>query len=150
MGSSALLTIDAIINLVLGILLVLFPAGLVAALGLPNAELAFYPSMLGAVLFGIGVALLIQRARGASGLGLAGAVTINLTAGLVLAGWLIRGSLSLPIRGRLCSGRWSVCSSASAPSSSWLWLAPPRSARPDVTAAAGESRSAFTRSGSRP
>jgi hypothetical protein len=106
MSSSTLLTVDAAINLVLGVLLVLFPAGLVAALGIPHAEMTFYPSMLGAVLCGIGIALLIERVRGASGLGLAGAVSINLTAGLVLAGWLIWGALALPTRGRVVL--WSL------------------------------------------
>ena len=101
MGSPTLLTVDAVINLALGVLLVLFPARLVSALGIPNAPMAFYPSMLGSVLVGIGIALLIERARGMSGLGLAGAVSINLSAGLVLAGWLIWGSLSLPIRGQV-------------------------------------------------
>ena len=61
MRSSALLTVDAIVNLVLGSLLIVFPTGLVSLLGVPAAEPAFYPSILGAVLFGIGIALLIER-----------------------------------------------------------------------------------------
>ena len=101
MSSSTLLTLDAVINLALGILLLLFPSGLVSALGVPEATPAFYPSILGAVLFGIGIALLIERARGASGLGLAGAISINLCGGLALAAWLVFGSLALPLRGRL-------------------------------------------------
>lgn len=94
-----LLIADAIINLALGILLVIFPRHLVAALGIPGAEVAFYPGILGAVLVGIGIALIIERIRGSSGLGLAGAVTINLCGGLVLAAWLLFGSLDLPVRG---------------------------------------------------
>ena len=70
------------------------------ALGIPNAEPSFYPSILGAVLFGIGLALLIQKRRG-GGLGLPGAVVINLCGALALAGWLVFGSLSLPTRGLL-------------------------------------------------
>ncbi|MCP4203153.1 MAG: hypothetical protein GY769_14620 [bacterium] len=64
MSSSSLLSCDAAINLVLGALLLAFPASVVSALGIPAAEVAFYPSILGAVLFGIGIALLIERARG--------------------------------------------------------------------------------------
>jgi hypothetical protein len=100
-SSSTLLTVDAVINLVLGVALVVFPSGVVSALGVPRAEVAFYPSLLGAVLLGIGVALLVQRIRGSSGLGMAGAMSINLIAGTVLAAWLIFGSLVIPPRGRL-------------------------------------------------
>ena len=101
MRHSWLLTIDALINLVLGVLLLAFPAGLVSALGVPPAQVAFYPSILGAVLFGIGVALVIERARGSSGLGLVGAISINMSAGLVLAAWLLIGSLDIPLRGQV-------------------------------------------------
>ena len=58
MRTSALLVVDAIINLLLGLVLLFFPASVVAFLGVPRSENAFYPSMLGAVLAGIGVALL--------------------------------------------------------------------------------------------
>jgi hypothetical protein len=101
MRSSNLLVVDATINLLLGVLLIAFPAGLVEALGIPQAESAFYPSILGAVLVGIGVALFVERARGESGLGLLGAISINMCGGLVLAGWLLFGSLALPTRGQV-------------------------------------------------
>jgi hypothetical protein len=97
---SRLLLVDAVINLLLGVALVFFPRPLVAALGLPGAVSAFYPSILGAVLFGIGLALLAQRRRG-DGLGLTGAVAINLSGGVVLSAWLISGGLALPVRGRV-------------------------------------------------
>ncbi len=100
MSPSALLVVDAVINLGLGASLVLFPKGLVLALGIPDAEVAFYPSILGAVLFGIGLALLIERIRGSSGLGLSGAIAINLCGGAVLAAWLVSGALAVPLRGR--------------------------------------------------
>jgi ABC-type Mn2+/Zn2+ transport system permease subunit len=89
MSSPALLTVDATINLALGVLLAVFPARLVSALGIPGADVAFYPSILGAVLFGIGIALFIERSGRSSGLGLAGAISINLSAGLALAAWLV-------------------------------------------------------------
>jgi len=101
---SVLLFIDAVINVALGALLLAFPAPLVALLGVPPVESTFYPSVLGAVLIGIGVALLVEQAhRGPEtrGLGLIGAVSINLSGGTVLVAWLVAGSLALPTRGTL-------------------------------------------------
>ena len=102
MKSSSLLLMDAIINLLLGVLLMVFPTNLVAFLGIPAAQNAFYPSILGAVLFGIGIALLLERYRHLShtiGLGLGGAISINLIGGVVLAVWLVTGNLSMSLRG---------------------------------------------------
>jgi hypothetical protein len=99
MSSSVLLTIDAAINLILGVLLIIFPKNLVSVLGIPNSDSAFYPGILGAVLFGIGIALLIERFRGSEGLGLLGAISINLSGGGILAFWLLSGRLMLPLRG---------------------------------------------------
>jgi hypothetical protein len=98
-----LLVIDAAINLALGVALLIFPPALVRLLGVPPPAPRFYPSILGAVLFGIGLALLVEYLRkpnGLVGLGLGGAVAINMTGGLALAGWLLVGNLSLPPRGR--------------------------------------------------
>jgi hypothetical protein len=82
------------------VILLAFPAGLVEWLGIPPAAPAFYPGILGAVLFGIGLALLIEAGtqRG-GGLGLRGAVAINLCGGVVLGAWLVFGNLALPVRG---------------------------------------------------
>ena len=102
MNRSTLLTLDGLINLLLGILLIFFPAQLVAALGLPEAQPAFYASILGGVLFGVGMALMLERFRRgetAKGLGLGGAISINLCGALVLAAWLLRGGLGLPTHG---------------------------------------------------
>ena len=95
---SYLLFVDAAINLALGLVLLFFPRRLLELLGMPMTEQVFYPSILGAVLFGIGIALLIQI-RNAGGLGLMGAIAINLCSGTALAFWLIFGALSLPTRG---------------------------------------------------
>jgi len=103
MRRSKLLLLDAFVNLGLGLLLLVFPAPVVRFLGVPPAESAFYPSLLGGVLLGIGAALLVEyrwRARGFAGLGLAGAVCINLLAGVVLAGWLLFGEITISSRGR--------------------------------------------------
>ncbi len=98
-----LLAIDGVVNLVLGILLVWYPAPLVGALGLSTDGKPFFASILGAVLFGVGVALLIERFRPPLrivGLGLGGAVAINLCGGVVLAAWLLRGPLNLTALGQ--------------------------------------------------
>jgi hypothetical protein len=97
----ALLLLDAAINLALGVLLILFPAPVVEWLGIPPAEPGFYRGVLGAVVFGIGVALLIEarRTTGAVGLGLGGAIAINLAGALAILGWVAFGGLELPTRG---------------------------------------------------
>ena len=97
-----LLLVDGLINLLLGSLLILFPDALVEALGIPPADSRFYPSLLGGVVLGIGLALLVERARrpaGAVGLGLGGAIAINLCGAAVLTGWLVLGDLALAVRG---------------------------------------------------
>lgn len=103
MKHSRVLLVDAAINLALGSLLVTFPPQVVQALGVPMVENAFYPSILGGVLIGIGVALLIEYFRDSGelvGLGLGGAIAINLCGGIVLAIWLLSGGLNLPPRGK--------------------------------------------------
>jgi hypothetical protein len=105
----ALLAIDAAVNLLLGALLLLFPAGLLDFFGLPQVSHHFYTTILGAVIFGIGIALLIdlfgapQRIRG---LGLGGAIAINLCGGGALLLWLLFRPFDLPFRGHVVL--WSV------------------------------------------
>ncbi len=104
MKHSFLLKVDATINLILGVLLLAFPAGLVKLLGIPPAASSFYPTLLGGVLFGIGLALLIEcywKSSRFEGLGLGGAIAINLCGGGVLAIWLLSDTLRLPLRGQL-------------------------------------------------
>lgn len=104
MERQKVLLIDSSINIALAFLLLTFPEKLVNLLGMPRAENSFYPGILGAVLLGIGAALIIEylhRPGGVVGLGLGGAVRINLCAGLVLAFWLLRGKLELPLRGQI-------------------------------------------------
>jgi hypothetical protein len=101
---TTLLRVDGVINLVLGVLLMAFPASLVESLGVPPTEDRFYPTVLGAVLFGIGVALLLEAGRlpgGIIGLGLGGAVAVNLMAASVRSVWLIWGDIDIPTRGRV-------------------------------------------------
>jgi hypothetical protein len=56
------------------------------------------------VLFGIGLALLVECYRKSNrfvGLGLGGAIAINLCGGIVLAAWLFSDKLTLPLRGQI-------------------------------------------------
>ena len=102
MTSSRLLELDGIGNVLLGLPLLLFPEAVSEFLGLPPIGATLYPAILGAVFVGIGVALLLQRFKPAlGGLGLGGALSINLIFGVVLAGWLFLSGVSLPLRGVL-------------------------------------------------
>jgi hypothetical protein len=103
-----LLLVDALVNLALGGLLLVFPQGVIEALGIPGAASAFYPSVLGAVLLGIGIALLLEGRPARDGLGLRGAVAINLCGALALGGWSLLGDLRIPLRGRLVMGLLAV------------------------------------------
>ena len=100
-----LLTVDAVVNLVLGAMLVLAPAGVIEFFGLPAAGNYFYTSVLGAVLVGIGLALLLSLGSW-SGLGLMGAVTINLCGATAVVGWMLYNSSVLGIRGKVVL--WTV------------------------------------------
>jgi len=104
MKKSILLLIDGLINLALGILLILYTEDLGQALGIPIIEQYFYPRILGAILFGIAIALFMEyfkKTNGLPGLGLGGAIAINLCGGLVLILFLLFGDLSLPVRGQI-------------------------------------------------
>ncbi len=104
-----LLVIDAGVNLLLGGLLLLFPFGIAAWLGVPQTASAFYPTILGGVLFGIGLALLLEargNGKGPRGLGLAGAIAINFCGAGVLAAWLIAAPPAVPLRGQILM--WSI------------------------------------------
>jgi hypothetical protein len=99
MKETVLLTLDGAVNLVLGILLALFPRRVAELLGIPIPISSFYASILGGVLVGIGLALLIQRIKGSSsttGLGIEGAIAINYCGAGVLVVWLVRGQLGIP------------------------------------------------------
>ena len=92
----------AVFYLCLGVVLITFPAAIVEALGLPDSDRAFYPSVLGGVLIGIGLAFWMQVRNTAvisRGLGVLGAVIINISGGTVLAAWLVFGDLEIPLRG---------------------------------------------------
>ena len=96
-----LLLADAVINLLLGALLLLYPQWLVEALGMPEVATSFFPNVLGGVLFGIGLALLIAYRGSAQGLGLDGAIAINLCGAGVVVGWLVIAPHAIPPRGKI-------------------------------------------------
>ena len=76
---------------------------------MPQAGNAFYPLILGGVLFGIGLALLIEAfggRRGFRGLGMNGAIVINVSGAGVLAVYLASSSLAIPLRGQILL--WSI------------------------------------------
>lgn len=122
-GRSKILLLDAFVNVVLGLLLATFPNSVVRFLGVPATDTKFYPSILGAVLLGIGVALFIEFYRKPSqppGLGLSGAIAINLCGAIFLAGWLMTGTLDLPLRGQVFL--WTVGIGLAAISGSEWWF----------------------------
>ena len=98
-----LILIDSIINFLLGIVLLAYSESIIRFFGLPEIDHYFYPNILGAVLFGIGIALLIEykRKNAFFGLGLGGAIAINMSGGTILLLWLIWGDLSIPIQGSI-------------------------------------------------
>lgn len=100
----AFLLIDGIVNLILGILLLLFPLGIAEVLGVPQPSSHFYPTILGGVIFGIGIALLLEaygHRHRIRGLGLGGAIAINICGASILALWLILEPPYIPLRGRI-------------------------------------------------
>ena len=104
-----LLVVDGIVNLALGVLLVFFPAQLMNAFDLPKVETFFYVNILGAVLFGIGIALLLERfwgKREVTGLGISGAIAINLCGAGAVIFWLLFGDLELSQAGAVFL--WSI------------------------------------------
>jgi hypothetical protein len=97
-----LLSVDGYINVILGILLLLFPLGMSEILGVPKSNTDFYPTILGGVIFGIGIALFIERygfRYKIRGLGLGGAIAINICGALVLLIWLLINPFDLPLKG---------------------------------------------------
>ena len=129
-----ILLLDAFINIVLGLLLATFPKSVVRLLGVPTTDARFYPSILGAVLLGIGLALLIEFYRQPSqspGLGLHGAIAINLCGAFFLAGWLLSGTLNIPLRGQVFL--WTIAVALVIISGSESWLMRRTAANPKST-----------------
>jgi hypothetical protein len=97
------LLVDSIINLFLGAVLLAYSEPVIQFFGLPETYDFFYPNILGAILVGIGIALFLEyRREGAFiGLGLGGAISINMMGGIVLFAWLVFGNLNLALHGKI-------------------------------------------------
>ena len=106
MKREKLLAIDAFVNFTLGLTFIFYPQLIVTLIGVEISALSTVINILkatiaifGGVLTGIGIALLLEslhRPKGLVGLGLGGAVVINLCGGIILSGWLIFGNLVIP------------------------------------------------------
>ena len=99
-----IIMIDAVIDLVLGFVLAAFPIDVIELVGAPPVVNTFYITMLGAVIIGIGIALLVEYFGGPNGpygLGLAGAIAIDMCGAIALSLWLAFGDLALPERGQI-------------------------------------------------
>lgn len=97
-----LLWIEILLKGTVGLLLILAPRLLARGLGLPPADQPFWPRVLGAVLIGIAVAAFLEvKLKGANGLGLAGAVAVNLAGTAIIGSLLILGQVGCPRRGRV-------------------------------------------------
>jgi hypothetical protein len=97
-----LLIVDGLINIFLGLILLFIPFGLDQFLGIPIPVHYFYPTILGGILFGIGISLLIERysdQHHIRDLGLGGAIVINFCGVAVLIFWLLVNNLNIPLRG---------------------------------------------------
>jgi len=104
-----LLILDGIVNLALGVLLLCVPFGMASLLGVPEPVSYLYPCVLGGVLFGIGIALILEargESKGIRGLGLVGAIVINFCGAGTLLVWLLMSPHELPLRGQILF--WSI------------------------------------------
>jgi hypothetical protein len=111
MRMRAFLIVDAVIDGLLGIALLLFSPEVWEFTGIPGAYSRFYPNLLGAVLLGITISLIMEARRkekeAAPGLGFRGTLVINFSAGIILSLWLIFGHLAIPLRGIIVLGSLS-------------------------------------------
>ncbi len=96
-----LAAIEIALKLSAGLMLLIAPKTLARALGLPPADEAFWPRLLGATLVGLGLASALEAhyVPGKS-LGLYGTTAINLCVAACLGGLLILGRSAPSKRGR--------------------------------------------------
>ena len=107
MLESTFLWIDAVFNLLMGVGLLTFPPAIVRALGLPETKATIYPRVFGGVLIGIAIALVVEAMVPAfGGLGLGGAIAINVSGAAVVSGCLISRPGDIAATGRFVL--WTV------------------------------------------
>jgi fluoride ion exporter CrcB/FEX len=89
------------------LLLLMVPGAMATVAGLPKPQHTLYARLLGAMLVGVGLAIVLEGSEPTStGLGAGGAFAVNCTGALVLAVLLVFGRLDLPVRGRIVT--WTV------------------------------------------
>jgi hypothetical protein len=100
---SVLLTVDGAFNMLLGALLMAFPAGLASFLGVPTPGSPLYVTVLGGVLGGIGLALIVQQLldRPIGSRGIEIPIIINFVGAGTLIGVLVAGHLAIPLHGHI-------------------------------------------------
>lgn len=100
-----LLYLEFLLKLSGGILLLVFPHTTARALGLPKPPHGLWQRLLGALLVGLAGAIYLEGSLpGASGLGLAGLVVINLAGAAAMLSSLILGLGAQTARGRFILG----------------------------------------------
>jgi hypothetical protein len=106
-GVDQLLWFETLLKLSSGLLLALVPLTVIKILGLPPAESAFWPRLLGSVLVGLSGATFLEGAMASTrGLGLAGAIVINLAAAAMIALSSLLGGGATTRRGKLV--QWGI------------------------------------------
>lgn len=97
-----LIGIEILLKLACAAGLIVAPRTLARLLGLPSADEPFWARLLGATLFGLAAAMVVElRFAPGHGLGIGGIVAINLAAATMLGALLILGRAGTTKRGRL-------------------------------------------------
>lgn len=97
-----LLFLEAVVKAAIGLVLMIAPGASFRVLGLPVVPTGFWPRLLGATLFGIAGANLIEGTLlGSRGLGLAGSLAINFAIAAMLTIQLAVNAAATTLRGRL-------------------------------------------------
>lgn len=96
------LWIETLVKLAGGLVLSLAPLTAIRVLGLSRTDSSFWPRLLGALLIGLaGAAFLEGRYPGSHGLGVGGAVIVNLAGAAMLATLLALKVAAPSTRGRM-------------------------------------------------
>lgn len=97
-----LLFLEAIVKAALGLLLMIAPGAVIGLFGLPAILNGFWPRLLGATLFGIAGASLIEGTLLSSrGLGLGGSLAINFAIAAMLTVQLALNAAAVTVRGKV-------------------------------------------------
>lgn len=96
-----LLWLETLLKFFPGLLLTLAPVTTARVLGLPRSDGGFWLRSCGALLLGLAAALFLEGTSAGHGLGLAGAVVVNLCGIAVLAAALVLERGPSSVRGRV-------------------------------------------------